>query len=75
MVRTDEFALVRFDGDQAAADKVYAGVAEPLVAEDVAEAVRWIATLPVPRQHRRAGDQARGAGSARTRCTGSPWQI
>lgn len=46
MVRTDEFALVRFDGDQAAADKVYAGVAEPLVAEDVAEAVRWIATLP-----------------------------
>lgn len=46
MVRTDEFALVRFDGDRAAADKVYAGVAEPLVAEDVAEAVRWIATLP-----------------------------
>lgn len=46
MVKTDEFALVRFDGDQAAADKVYAGVAAPLVAEDVAEAVRWIATLP-----------------------------
>ena len=46
MVRTDEFALVRFGGDQAAADKVYAGVAAPLVAEDVAEAVRWIATLP-----------------------------
>jgi len=46
MVRTDEFALVRFDGDQAAAEKVYAGVAEPLVAEDIAEAVRWIATLP-----------------------------
>lgn len=46
MVRTDEFALVRFDGDQAAADAVYAGVEEPLVAEDVAEAVRWIAQLP-----------------------------
>jgi len=46
MVRTDEFALVRFGGDQAAADKVYAGVPGPLVAEDVAEAVRWIATLP-----------------------------
>ncbi len=46
MVRTDEFALVRFGGDQAAADKVYAGVAAPLLAEDVAEAVRWIATLP-----------------------------
>jgi NADP-dependent 3-hydroxy acid dehydrogenase YdfG len=46
MVRTDEFALVRFGGDRAAADKVYAGVPDPLVAEDVAEAVRWIATLP-----------------------------
>ncbi|PUA81547.1 SDR family NAD(P)-dependent oxidoreductase [Nocardioides currus] len=46
MVRTDEFALVRFGGDRAAAEKVYEGVAEPLVAEDVAEAVRWIATLP-----------------------------
>ena len=46
MVRTEEFALVRSKGDQAAADAVYAGVANPLVAEDVAEAVRWIATLP-----------------------------
>ncbi len=46
MVQTDEFALVRFGGDQAAADKVYAGVANPLVAEDIAEAIRWIATLP-----------------------------
>jgi len=36
MVRTDEFALVRFDGDQERAGQVYAGVAEPLVAEDVA---------------------------------------
>jgi NADP-dependent 3-hydroxy acid dehydrogenase YdfG len=46
MVRTEEFSLVRAGGDQAAADAVYAGVADPLVAEDVAEAVRWIATLP-----------------------------
>ncbi|MFC4787191.1 SDR family oxidoreductase [Nocardioides sp. MAHUQ-72] len=46
MVRTDEFAVVRFGGDQAKADAVYAGVPEPLVAEDVAEAVRWIASLP-----------------------------
>lgn len=46
MVRTEEFSLVRSRGDQAAADAVYAGVADPLVAEDVAEAVRWIATLP-----------------------------
>lgn len=46
MVRTDEFGLVRFGGDRARAEAVYAGVAEPLVAEDVAETVRWIASLP-----------------------------
>jgi NADP-dependent 3-hydroxy acid dehydrogenase YdfG len=46
MVRTDEFALNRFDGDQAAADAVYAGVAEPLVADDVADAIVWMATRP-----------------------------
>jgi NADP-dependent 3-hydroxy acid dehydrogenase YdfG len=46
MVRTDEFAVVRFGGDQERADSVYAGVAEPLVAEDVAEAIAWIATRP-----------------------------
>ena len=46
MVRTDEFALVRFEGDQAKADAVYAGVAEPLSAEDVADAIGWMATRP-----------------------------
>jgi NADP-dependent 3-hydroxy acid dehydrogenase YdfG len=46
MVRTDEFAMVRFDGDQARADAVYAGVPDPLVAEDVADAIAWIATRP-----------------------------
>jgi len=46
MVRTEEFATVRFDGDQAKADAVYAGVAEPLVAEDIAEAIAWIASRP-----------------------------
>jgi len=46
MVRTDEFALIRYGGDQDRVDAVYAGVAEPLVAEDVAEIVRWIASLP-----------------------------
>lgn len=46
MVRTDEFSLTRFHGDQAKADAVYAGVAEPLVAEDVADAIAWIATRP-----------------------------
>lgn len=46
MVRTDEFAVNRFGGDQAKASAVYAGVAEPLVAEDIAEAVRWVVSLP-----------------------------
>ncbi|MRG61744.1 SDR family NAD(P)-dependent oxidoreductase [Agromyces sp. CFH 90414] len=39
MVKTDEFALVRFGGDRARADAVYADVPEPLVAEDVAEVI------------------------------------
>lgn len=46
MVRTDEFALVRFEGDQDKADATYAGVAEPLTAEDVAEAITWMVTRP-----------------------------
>jgi NADP-dependent 3-hydroxy acid dehydrogenase YdfG len=46
MVRTDEFALVRFAGDAEKAAKVYAGVAEPLTAEDIAECIAWTATLP-----------------------------
>ena len=45
MVHTPEFSLVRF-GDQARADALYADVDEPLVAADVAEAIRWVAGLP-----------------------------
>ena len=44
MART-EFGLVRFKGDQARADKVYEGV-HPLIAEDVAETLVWVATRP-----------------------------
>jgi NADP-dependent 3-hydroxy acid dehydrogenase YdfG len=45
MVRTDEFALNRL-GDPAKADAVYAGVREPLVAEDIADCIAWTATRP-----------------------------
>ncbi|MFG1775120.1 SDR family NAD(P)-dependent oxidoreductase [Micromonospora sp. NPDC049051] len=46
MVRTDEFGLVRFGGDTDKAEAVYAGVAEPLVADDVADCIAWCATRP-----------------------------
>ena len=46
IVKTEEFALNRNAGDAAKAAKVYEGVEFPLLAEDVAEAVRWCVTLP-----------------------------
>ena len=46
MVKTEEFAKNRFNGDESKAAKIYEGVAEPLTAEDVAEAIRWSVTLP-----------------------------
>lgn len=46
MVKTDEFAVKRFGGDTERAAKIYEGVAEPLTATDVAEAVRWSVMLP-----------------------------
>jgi NADP-dependent 3-hydroxy acid dehydrogenase YdfG len=46
MVRSEGFALTRFEGDQAKADAVYAGVAEPLTSEDIADIVAWVASRP-----------------------------
>ncbi|MFC7273994.1 SDR family oxidoreductase [Paractinoplanes rhizophilus] len=44
MVRTDEFALNRLGGDRARADAVYQGVREPLVADDIADCIAFMAT-------------------------------
>ncbi len=46
MVKTDEFARVRFAGDASRAAKVYEGVTRPLTAADVAESIRWSVMLP-----------------------------
>lgn len=44
-VATDEFSLVRFGGDAEKAKAVYDNVLN-LSAEDIAETVRWVASLP-----------------------------
>jgi NADP-dependent 3-hydroxy acid dehydrogenase YdfG len=46
MVASEGFALTRFGGDKAKAAAVYAGVAEPLTSEDIAECVVWVSTRP-----------------------------
>lgn len=46
MVRSEAFALTRMHGDAEKAAGVYAGVAEPLVEDDIAECVAWVAGLP-----------------------------
>ena len=46
MVRTEGFSVTRFGGDEERAAAVYEGVAEPLTAEDVADAITWMATRP-----------------------------
>jgi NADP-dependent 3-hydroxy acid dehydrogenase YdfG len=46
LVKTDEFALTRFGGDKARADAVYENVPEPLVADDIAEAMVHAIELP-----------------------------
>ena len=46
MVHTDEFSVTRYHGDQERADAVYEGVEEPLVADDVADIIAFVATRP-----------------------------
>ncbi len=46
MVKTEEFSAKRLRGDAAAAEKVYAGVEKPLVADDVAAVIAQAVMLP-----------------------------
>ncbi|MCU1584615.1 MAG: Serine 3-dehydrogenase [Microbacteriaceae bacterium] len=46
MVKTEEFSLVRFAGDQSRADAVYDNVPNPLYAEDIAESIVHALELP-----------------------------
>jgi NADP-dependent 3-hydroxy acid dehydrogenase YdfG len=45
MVKTDEFSLIRFGGDAARAEAVYAGV-DALTADDIADVIAWVASRP-----------------------------
>ena len=44
-VATEEFSMVRFDGDSERAAAVYAGY-EPLVADDIADSIAWSLSRP-----------------------------
>ncbi len=46
MVKTEEFSLVRFGGDESKAAAVYENVPDPLYAEDIAEAIAHALELP-----------------------------
>jgi NADP-dependent 3-hydroxy acid dehydrogenase YdfG len=46
MVHTEEFSLNRLRGDQAAADRVYDGIDNPLTADDIADCIAWVVTRP-----------------------------
>ena len=46
MVKTDEFTLNRFQGDEQRTEALYADVDRPLTAQDIADCVVWTLTRP-----------------------------
>src|SRR5699024_10618681 len=46
LVKSEEFSLKRMRGNESAAADVYAGVAEPLTADDVADVCAYAVNLP-----------------------------
>ena len=46
MVKTEEFSLTRFAGDEERAAAPYEGVEDPLVADDVADVIAFVVTRP-----------------------------
>ena len=46
LVHTEEFSLRRLGGDRQKADAVYAGVENPLTADDIADCIVWTLTRP-----------------------------
>ena len=72
MVRTEEFALTRFGGDQERADAVYAGVSEPLVAAGHRRGDRAGWSRGRPTSTSTCSSSSRASRPPRTRCTASP---
>ncbi|CAM5625743.1 Oxidoreductase OS=Streptomyces antimycoticus OX=68175 GN=SANT12839_054010 PE=3 SV=1 [Streptomyces antimycoticus] len=75
MVRTDEFAVNRYRGDEAKAAAVYDGVAEPLTADDVADTVELGGHPPLACEHRHDGLSAHAPRPPSTRSTASAERV